>query len=61
MCGRYTLYAKPEELASLFSISSPLPSFISYNIAPTQHVPVILQLPESRHAMTLMRWGLAPA
>jgi putative SOS response-associated peptidase YedK len=61
MCGRYTLYDKPEELASLFSISSPLPSFISYNIAPTQHVPVILQLPETGRALTLMRWGLVPA
>lgn len=60
MCGRYTLY-KTAQLAERFQ--TPRPAFVlkdSYNVAPGQFMPVIIQ---SEHGRTIevMKWGLVPS
>lgn len=60
MCGRYKF--TPGEFADLrirWNLDGDLPLFSSYNIAPTQNVPVILQKAGRNHA-ELLRWGLVP-
>jgi putative SOS response-associated peptidase YedK len=60
MCGRYT---SPDEASierEFNVIRSPGLEFRpSYNVAPTQKVPVICQVEESRR-LELLRWGLIP-
>jgi len=58
MCGRFTFNLSPELLAEIFGLTEP-PSISSrFNIAPTQLVPVIRQLPDSKNQLDLLRWGL---
>jgi putative SOS response-associated peptidase YedK len=61
MCGRYV---SKEEAAweSYFRLTrhNPLSNFESYNVAPTQHAPVVVQADGIR-TMDLMRWGLIPS
>ena len=59
MCGRYV---SPEEraLENAFRIvRMPLQFPISYNVAPTQQVPVV-RIADSERECVLMRWGLVP-
>jgi putative SOS response-associated peptidase YedK len=60
MCGRYTLRLQAEEIADQLEL--PLPEEFnwspSFNIAPTQMVPVVIQSPEK--TLLIMRWGLIP-
>ena len=62
MCGRYDYF--PGEFSNLrirFNLDKDLPEFRpSYNIAPGQHVPVIVR-DEGRNKVKLMRWGLVPS
>jgi hypothetical protein len=63
MCGRYTLYTHPRQLAKIFAISQASEIQNSFNIAPTENVSVICNLfneASTRMAIT-MRWGLLPA
>jgi putative SOS response-associated peptidase YedK len=60
MCGRYKF--TPGEFADLrirWNLDGDLPLFTSYNIAPTQNVPVIVQN-EGRNHLESFRWGLVP-
>jgi len=60
MCGRYVL---PNEdlIADNFTIHESRWGFeLSYNVAPTQTVPVIRREPEGR-VLDGMRWGLVPS
>jgi putative SOS response-associated peptidase YedK len=60
MCGRYTLGREPESLLDYFHIHGDVPVYhLSYNIAPTQMAPVVMQSGEER-VCRLMRWGLIP-
>lgn len=59
MCGRYTLYAHEDDLATLFEVET-YPLTARYNIAPTQSVPVIRQRRDGQRVMEEMRWGLVP-
>jgi putative SOS response-associated peptidase YedK len=59
MCGRYTLVETPSELYAELDIAAAPAYAPRYNIAPTQHVPVIVQ-EESRREVRLLRWGLVP-
>ena len=60
MCGRYTLGREPESLMDYFHIHGDVPVYhLSYNIAPTQQAPVIIQSGDGR-VCRLMRWGLIP-
>lgn len=63
MCGRYTLFVKPEVLQQRFRAHldehdreklSP-----RYNIAPTQHVPIITS--EYPRVISFAHWGLIPS
>jgi putative SOS response-associated peptidase YedK len=59
MCGRYTLY-KTSELEKRFKTRPPAFTLHdSYNVAPGQMLPVIIQ---SEHGRTIepMKWGLVP-
>ena len=61
MCGRFTLFADPDDLQELFNLSAPPPAALAprYNIAPTQPVAVVAN-GETR-ALELFRWGLIPS
>ena len=61
MCGRYTLTATNEELAEVFGLLDVPALGPRYNIAPTQHVPVVRVLERSpQRLLHLLRWGLIP-
>lgn len=61
MCGRYTNTRDLETLAQEFSLAS-IESDLkpSYNIAPTQRVPVLITKDDALSLVT-MRWGLVPS
>lgn len=62
MCGRFTLTASGDELATLFALEQAPNLEPRYNIAPTQPVAVVrLDHEGRRREFTLMRWGLIPS
>jgi putative SOS response-associated peptidase YedK len=62
MCGRFANSKTPAEIQRLFRTTNPTPNFQpSWNIAPSQAVPVIRLNPESgQRSMDLLSWGLVP-
>ena len=60
MCGRYTLRMQDKYLHE-WNLSGPPPSWLieSYNIAPTQQVP-ILRINAGELDAAIVRWGLIP-
>ena len=56
MCGRYTAKWEPVAFEKHFNVQPPL--FESYNLAPTQHAPII-RFSDSREVLEA-RWGLIP-
>lgn len=62
MCGRFTLYAAPEEVADLFALPEE-PILVSrYNIAPTQPVGLVrLNTHTNEREWALTHWGLIPS
>lgn len=61
MCGRFTLYASPEEVAEKFGLDS-LPILAPrYNIAPTQPVGFVRRGNDGAHRWELGHWGLIPS
>lgn len=59
MCGRFTLYHTPEDVAERFEAQTALATEPRYNIAPTQEVAVVTQN-GTRH-LSNFRWGLIPS
>ena len=62
MCGRFTRMYTWKELHRLMRLATgtpELPFAPSYNVAPTQTSPVVLQTEQGREARP-MRWGLVP-
>ncbi len=60
MCGRFTLTVSPEELQAAFpdfQIPGDIPP--SYNIAPSQPIPVIPN--DGKNQLDFFRWGLVPS
>lgn len=58
MCGRFI--AKTDaNWERFFSLKKPPPEFVSYNIAPSQRVPVVRFAAAGRQC-DLLRWGLVP-
>jgi putative SOS response-associated peptidase YedK len=62
MCGRYTLYANPEDVMKDFGLGSiHRPYTVSYNVAPSQQVSVVVYSDQQKErVLTTMRWGLIP-
>jgi putative SOS response-associated peptidase YedK len=64
MCGRYTLHARPEEVARVFDVHTPLLDLFDlfdprYNIAPSAIVGVVKGAAQDR-IIAPARWGLIP-
>jgi len=62
MCGRYASYLPVEAIRRTFRTVNPLLNLEpSWNVAPTQLVPVVRRHPETgdRH-LDLLQWGLLP-
>ncbi len=60
MCGRFALYSGPGIIDETFSIREKVSYTPSYNVAPTQEILVVCQLPEEHRVLQFMRWGLIP-
>jgi putative SOS response-associated peptidase YedK len=62
MCGRFVASSSPEEVRRWFKTTNPLPNFgASYNVAPTNSVPVVRFNPKTRERnLDLLHWGLIP-
>ena len=58
MCGRYVSHIEAA-MEREWTLRRPPPLFDSYNVAPTQDVPVVRDTDEGRECI-LMRWGLVP-
>jgi SOS response associated peptidase (SRAP) len=62
MCGRYTLKTPVEHLSEMFQFPEIIPLKPRYNIAPSQSVAVVRQLPDDTdRTLAMLRWGLLPA
>ncbi len=60
MCGRFALYIDPIALAKKFQTENLLELSPSYNVAPSQAIPIIRN--EQGHRLFAMaRWGLIPS
>jgi putative SOS response-associated peptidase YedK len=60
MCGRYVIEWLPDEITERFQLRRiPASLFESFNAAPTQELPVIVDTADGRVLRT-MRWGLIP-
>lgn len=65
MCGRYTMFLKPDDLKKRFraNVSDDVAGNLEkprYNLAPTQDVPIITMQNGERVA-DMVRWGLIPS
>ncbi len=60
MCGRFTLSASGEELASQFELAEPIELAPRFNIAPTQDVASVVADAAGRRSLSSQRWGLIP-
>ncbi len=59
MCGRYSLEARPDEIAEAFAAAEMLAFEARYNIAPTQSVPVVrVDQDAGIRRVATIRWGL---
>ncbi|MEZ4868405.1 MAG: SOS response-associated peptidase [Caldilineaceae bacterium] len=62
MCGRFTLYASPEQLATLFDLPEEPILAPRYNIAPTQPVALVrMDTKGEGREWALTHWGLIPS
>ena len=61
MCGRFTLQSPSDALAELFEWAEAGELRSSYNVAPTQRIPVFRENADAGAAeIALLRWGLIP-
>jgi putative SOS response-associated peptidase YedK len=60
MCGRFTFAICPELLAEIFGVDVLRKLHPRYNIAPTQHVPIIRESATGGRRLSSVRWGLVP-
>ncbi len=60
MCGRYALTKQPTDELNRIGITDARDLPLSYNVAPGQHIPVVLHEPERnmRRALRGLEWGL---
>lgn len=60
MCGRYSLFEDPSRLADILEVEVRNALTPRYNIAPTQHAPIVTPSAEHGRALQEARWGLLP-
>jgi putative SOS response-associated peptidase YedK len=59
MCGRFAFYSPAEAAAALFGAETRTEFDASYNLAPTQSIPVV-RVAEQGRELVALRWGLVP-
>ncbi|WP_290818580.1 SOS response-associated peptidase [Halovivax sp.] len=59
MCGRYSLFAPPEDLEERFDAAFAEPFSPTYNAAPGQRLPVVTD--ERPETIRQLEWGLVPS
>ena len=61
MCGRYIVAYFPDDFSERYQLRTIPPGlFPSYNAAPTQTLPVIVERAEGNRELEQLRWGLVP-
>jgi putative SOS response-associated peptidase YedK len=61
MCGRYVIEWLPDEITERFQLRRiPASLFESFNAAPTQELPVVVETDADGRVLRSMRWGLVP-
>lgn len=61
MCGRYVIEWLPDEITERFQLRRiPASLFESFNAAPTQELPVVVESDAEGRLLRPMRWGLIP-
>lgn len=61
MCGRYIVAYFPDDFSERYQLRAIPPSlFRSFNAAPTQTLPVIVERPAAGRELEMLRWGLIP-
>jgi putative SOS response-associated peptidase YedK len=60
MCGRFALYTDPMALAKQFQTANTVDLQPSYNVAPSQTIPVI-RSENNQRQFALAKWGLIPS
>lgn len=62
MCGRFTVVLEEENLRNEFHVEAP-PGFTygSYNVAPSQAVPIVHPGKNGERQLSLMEWGFLPS
>lgn len=60
MCGRFALFAEPDDLLAQFGIEPPEAYAARYNIAPSQPVLAVVER-EQQRTVDLLSWGLLPS
>lgn len=61
MCGRYALYGPHSRYRDYFGTGNDLDLAPRFNIAPSQVVPIVRQLPDGQRGFLLAKWGLVPS
>ncbi len=59
MCGRFALYTDAAALARRFKVDVPPELVPRYNVAPSQHIPIVRDERGGRK-LAMVRWGLIP-
>ncbi|HEX9890035.1 MAG TPA: SOS response-associated peptidase [Nitriliruptorales bacterium] len=61
MCGRFTSFSDPDQLAQFFQVDEVATSALPerYNVAPTQEVYAVIER-DAKRALGTLRWGLVP-
>ncbi len=60
MCGRFAFYSPHESVVKLFPVEEAPEMVPRYNVAPTQFVVTVRELPDAAPAVAMLRWGLIP-
>jgi len=61
MCGRFALKAPPRSIQEHFNLSEQVDLSPRYNIAPSQKIAVVRQLPgKNSRRLDMLHWGLIP-
>ena len=61
MCGRFAFATKRETLKRQFKVDNLLDDPpVSYNVAPTQQIPIIREEPGTERLISTAHWGLIP-